>query len=169
AKEGIIPADLTLKVRVSKPYGLHDYGNNTDHPGYPKFTFSMKDFAADTSVMDTAKSALDLINIVPNPYYAYSNYETGTLDSKVKITNLPKKCTITIYTVDGTLIRQFKRDIDYPTYQDWDLKNSVSVPIASGLYLIHISADGLGKNHDQAAQRVIKWFGVMRQIDLNTF
>jgi hypothetical protein len=169
AKEGIIPADLTLKVRVSKPYGIKVYGNNIPNPGYPKYTFNMSEFAADTSLTDTAKNALDLINIVPNPYYAYSAYETGTLDSKVKITNLPKKCTISIYTVDGTLIRQYKRDVDYPTYMDWDLKNSVNVPIASGLYLIHISADGLGKNKDQSAQRVIKWFGVMRQIDLNTF
>jgi hypothetical protein len=169
AKDGIIPADLRLKIRVSKPYSFKDYGNNELKPGYPKFTFSMKDLAADTSVLDTAKSALDLINVVPNPYYANSNYEIGTLDSRIKITNLPRKCKISIYSVDGTLIRQFNRDTDNPTYQEWDLKNAVNVPIASGLYLIHIAADGLGKNKDQSAQRVIKWFGVMRQIDLNTF
>jgi hypothetical protein len=169
AKDGIIPADLKLKIRVAKPYGYKYYGNNSVKQGYPKFTFSMKGLAADTSVMDTAKSALDLINVVPNPYYANSNYEITTLDSRIKITNLPKKCKITIYSVDGTMIRQFNRDTDNPTYQEWDLKNAVNVPISSGLYLIHISADGLGKNKDQSAQRVIKWFGVMRQIDLNTF
>jgi hypothetical protein len=169
AKDGIIPADLTLQIRVSKPYSLMGMGNNPQHPGYPKYTFSMSELAADTGTLYTNLSALDLINVVPNPYYAYSSYETGTLDSKIKITNLPKKCKISIYTVDGTLIRQFNRDTDYPTYQDWDMKNTVGVPVSSGLYLIHIAADGLGPNHDQSVQRVIKWFGVMRQIDLNTF
>ena len=129
----------------------------------------MKGLAAETNVIDTAKSALDLINVVPNPYYAFSNYETGMLDTKVKITNLPRKCTITIYAVDGTLIRQFNRDTELPTYQEWDLKNTANVPISSGLYLIHISATGLGKNQNESAQKVIKWFGVMRQVDLNTF
>jgi hypothetical protein len=106
---------------------------------------------------------------VPNPYYAYSNYETSQIDTRVKITNLPPKCTITIYSVDGTLIRQFKRDNDSETFLDWDLKNSANIPVSSGLYLIHISAQGLGESGNEAAQRVIKWFGVMRPIDLNTF
>ena len=39
------------------------------------------------------KSVMDLINVVPNPYYAYSTYEGvengGQLDSRVRITNLP--------------------------------------------------------------------------------
>ena len=169
AKDGIIPADFTLKLRVAKPYCKANYGNNSDYPTYPKYTFSMKGLAAETNVIDTAKSALDLINVVPNPYYAFSNYETGMLDTKVKITNLPRKCTITIYAVDGTLIRQFNRDTELPTYQEWDLKNTANVPISSGLYLIHISATGLGKNQNESAQKVIKWFGVMRQVDLNTF
>ena len=169
AKDGIIPAEFTLKIRIAKPYTKFSYGNNSQYPGYPKYTFSMKNYAAETQVTDTAKSALDLVNIVPNPYYAYSTYETGMLDTKVKITNLPSKCTITIYTVDGTFIRQYKRDTDSPDYQTWDLKNSVNVPISSGLYLIHISADGLGKNKNESAQRVVKWFGVMRPVDLNTF
>ena len=32
---------------------------------------------------------LEEINVVPNPYYAYSQYETGKLDNRVKIVNLP--------------------------------------------------------------------------------
>ena len=36
------------------------------------------------------------------------------------------------------------------------------IPIASGLYIIHVDAPGIG-------EKVIKWFGTMRPIDLNTF
>ena len=41
---------------------------------------------------------------------------------------------------------------------EWDLKNAKGIPIASGVYLIHIDAPGLG-------ERVIKWFGVNRKFD----
>jgi flagellar hook assembly protein FlgD len=102
-----------------------------------------------------------MINIVPNPYYAYSGYETSQLDNRVKITNLPEKCTISIYTVNGTLIRQFTKDETKTSY-DWDLKNYAGIPISGGIYLIHIKADGIG-------EKVIKWFGVLRPIDLNAF
>lgn len=112
---------------------------------------------------------MELVNVVPNPYYAFSSYETGQLDSRVRITNLPRKCTIKIYTVDGSLVRRY--DLDYPvsdedpthtSYLDWDLQNGSKVPIASGVYLIHINAGELG-------EKVIKWFGVMRPLDLNSF
>jgi hypothetical protein len=169
AADGIIPSEMKIKLRVSKPYAKFNTGLNTLAPNYPKYTFDMKGFAADTGSIEDAKTALDLINVVPNPYYAYSNYEVSQIDSRVKITNLPKRCTISIFSVDGSLIRQFKRDTDGETFQDWDLKNSANIPISSGLYLIHISAEGLGPKNNQAAQRVIKWFGVMRPVELNTF
>jgi len=98
--------------------------------------------------------------VVPNPYYAYSDYERNALDNRIKITNLPEKCVVTIYNMSGTKIRQFKKDED-KTSIDWDLKNFAGVPISSGIYLIHI------KNED--GERIIKWFGSMRPIDLNTF
>jgi hypothetical protein len=41
---------------------------------------------------------------------------------------------------------------------EWDLKNAAGIPIASGVYLIHVDAPGLG-------ERVVKWFGVNRQFD----
>jgi hypothetical protein len=120
---------------------------------------------------------LDLINVVPNPYYAFSAYETSQLDNRIKIVNLPAKCTVSIYTVGGTLVRKFNRDVpadnsdgqaystsvpNRETALDWDLKNFKGIPIASGVYLIHIDAPGLG-------ERTLKWFGMTRPLDLDTF
>jgi flagellar hook assembly protein FlgD len=107
------------------------------------------------------ESALDNINIVPNPYYAFSAYETNKLDNRVKITNLPYVCTVTIYDLNGTMIRQFKKG-DPTTSIDWDLKNQKNVPIASGAYIIHVNVPDVG-------EKVLKWFGVMRPIDLDSF
>jgi hypothetical protein len=131
-----------------------------------------------------AKSALDLINVVPNPYYAYGGfYESSPVDTKVKITNLPNKCTVTIYTLDGTLIKQYERNIQTPytatnpdisdgivkgdvvnqeNSLEWDLKNFKNIPISSGVYLIHIYAPGIG-------ERTLKWFGALRPTDVDSF
>ena len=104
--------------------------------------------------------------------------------------NLPPKCIVTIYTVAGTLVRRFNRDassgsqssnsnvssystnyntegVEYPETNlensiDWNLQNALGIPIASGMYLIHIQVDGVG-------ERTLKWFGVTRPVDLDTF
>lgn len=130
-----------------------------------------------------AKSALDLIRIVPNPYLAYSAYEVDQNSNRVKVTNLPNKCNITIFALDGTIIRKLSRaiDIDPATNRkveisdgetvsnvniensiDWDLKNDKGIIIASGVYLFHIEAPGIG-------QRTLKWFGAIRPADASNF
>ena len=58
--------------------------------------------------------------------------------------NLPQQATISIFTVSGTLVRKIKKD-DSVTSVDWDLKNDYGIPIASGLYIIHVNAPGIGE------------------------
>ena len=43
-----------------------------------------------------------------------------------------------------------------------DSKNEANVPIAGGVYIIHIDVPGVG-------QAIRKWFGVMRPVDLDNF
>lgn len=75
----------------------------------------------------------------------------------MKITNLPEKCEIKIYSTQGKLVKTFK---DSPvTFLDWLLVNNQAVPVASGVYLIHVEVPGVG-------ERVIKSFVAMRQVDL---
>jgi hypothetical protein len=125
------------------------------------YTFSTADFATVRNDLTTAKSALDMIRAVPNPYYANSGYEQNQLESIIKIINLPKECTVSIYTVNGTLVRRFTKDSPI-TSIDWDLNNHQKIPVASGVYLIHVDAPGIG-------EKVVKWFGTIRQLDLNSF
>ena len=109
----------------------------------------------------TLVDVLDEINVVPNPYYAYSQYDTSKLDNRVKITNLPEECTVTIYNISGTMVRQYRKA--YPlTSLDWDLKNERNIPIAGGVYIIHVEVPGAG-------EKVLKWFGMMRPTDLDRF
>ncbi len=170
-----IPTEAKIRLRVQKPYKRF-YASKTDtatvrqNNNYPMYEFSTDELATQKGQVDVAKSALELIGVVPNPYYAYSNYEANQLDNRVRIINLPQKCTVTIYTLNGTLIRQFKVDKEGVvsgkgealTSIDWDLKNYANIPIAGGVYLIHVQADGIG-------EKVVKWFGALRPTDLNSF
>ncbi|NUM31751.1 MAG: hypothetical protein HUU47_05440 [Bacteroidetes bacterium] len=154
------PSEVRFKIRVKKPYRYFKTMDNSSNYDNPRYTFNTNSIFNEIS-SENGKNALDIINIVPNPYYAYSSYETSPVDNKVKITNLPERCDISIYTVDGTLVRRIKKD-DSNTELEWNLKNDAKVPIASGIYLIHVKAPGIG-------EKVIKWMGVIRELDLDSF
>ena len=168
--EGLIPNDATVKLRVERPYEVRK--GSGEFNGYPAYRFKIEGKQARILDATGIKNALDTINIVPNPYYAFSEYDGSRNLKIVKITNLPTKCTVTIYSLDGKFIRQYNRDelpgtpagsgiISPQVIPDleWDLRNSKGIPIAPGVYLIHVRAPGLG-------ERTLKWFGISRQTDL---
>lgn len=181
--------EAKIRIRVAKQYQKYfsllppdTLIDGMDVNNYlPKYAFTTTGIATEEENPEKIQTDLDLINVVPNPYYAYSTYERNALDNRIKITNLPEVCVVTIYNMSGTKIRQYKVDktgivlpreapksssedgvdTEAKTSIDWDLKNFAGVPIASGIYLIHIKSDD--------GERIIKWFGTMRPIDLNTF
>jgi hypothetical protein len=154
-----IPTDATVRIRVQRPYATFFAATSGADPAvndnYPMYTFSTDELAVQEGVAAVAKGALELIRVVPNPYYAYSDYEKSETDTKVKIINLPEECTVSIYTVNGTLVRRFAKQTG-DTWLEWDLKNTNGAPVSGGVYLIHVSAPGIG-------ERVVKWFGTMRE------
>ncbi len=160
--------EARIRIRLSRPYqkGYTHMPLDTVYPGmdvnnyYPMYEFTMEGLQTEYDVKEKFETDLDAIAIVPNPYYAYSDYENNALDNRVRITNLPETCTITVYNVSGTKIKQFTKDTPETTI-DWDLKNFAAVPIAGGVYYFHI------KTTD--SERVVKWFCVTRIPDLNTF
>ncbi|MEN9002281.1 MAG: T9SS C-terminal target domain-containing protein, partial [Flavobacteriales bacterium] len=171
-----LSTDAILKVRVETDYERYankgkivrrpsSYTGNDEGDSRndwdPLYRFDTESVATGKNVLETAQDGLELINVVPNPYYAYSNYETNRLDSRIKFTNLPEKCNVRIYNVGGSLIRTLTKD-DPMTSLDWDLKNINGVPIAGGLYIVHIEVPGVG-------EKVIKWFGAIRPPDLTNF
>jgi len=159
----LLATDVKISLRINKPYEERLVTNvNNERPMY-QFTITNPTIKMNS---DQLVSVIDNINIVPNPYYAYSSYEVSKLDNRVKITNLPERCTITIFTVQGALVRTFEKD-DPLTSVDWDLKNYKGIPIAGGVYLIHIKipiVDASGKTTEE--EKILKWYGVLRQPDL---
>ena len=156
--QSFVAANTSWTSAIANPSVLSTV-NNAD----PTYEFNTADIGVVKESSTAAKTALDLINIVPNPYYSYSAYEEKTEDFKVKITNLPRRCTITIYTLNGTLVRTLRKaDDDAKASVDWDMKNQARIPIASGLYIIHVDVPNVG-------EKILKWFGVMRPLDLEAY
>ena len=162
-----LASDVRLKIRVSSEYERYSHNSSTsqsvsaldgsENSWYPLYSFNTADVAAEY-VDSVAISRLDGINIVPNPYYAFSEYEESRLENRVKMVNLPKKCTIKIYNVGGQLIRTFTKDSDI-TFIDWDLTNHANVPISGGMYIIHVNVPDVG-------EKVVKFMAIMRTPDL---
>jgi len=162
--------EVKIRIRIAKPYKKYystrlDSASiaNSQNGHLPMYRFETESVATQADDPQKAETDLDLIKVVPNPYYAYAGgpgYEENALDNRVKIINLPKSCTVTIYNVSGVLIRQYTKDSEI-TSLDWDLKNFAAVPVAGGVYIIHIKAD--------AGDKIIKWFGGLRPPDLNVF
>lgn len=164
-RDGLIPNEARIKLRVDNPYQTWYNDNDGDKiTGHPKYLFEIQGSERTTLSEVAIENALDSVKMVPNPYYGFSEYETSQFTNTVKITNLPAKCKVTIYSLDGKFIRQYNRDEQYMPYQqitpdiEWDLKNNKGIPVASGVYLVHVNAPGMG-------ERTLKWFGIGRQYD----
>ena len=175
-----IPCDVTINLDVNTPYGRYLSPNGSSvrlfdadvqNSNYPMYMFELtsdiatitRNATADKSTKSYKDSILSLINVVPNPYYSYSTYETTSqLETKVRFVNVPVGTVVSIYTVDGTLVRRLGPTSGTATTLDWDLHNHTGIPIAGGVYLIHFKVPGIG-------DRVVKWFGTMRPVDLNSF
>ena len=148
--------DVRVRVRINKQY--EEFARTGVNGQRSTYEWSMDGNSTIKGDRETLASALDIINVVPNPYYAFSLYETDRRDNRVKITNLPERCKVRIFNTSGKLIRAFDKDSPI-TSLDWDLKNAENIPIAGGVYIIHIDVPGVG-------ERVVKFFGGMRQPDL---
>lgn len=152
----LLSTDVTIKLRVNKEY--KNYTATGINQGRPMYSWNMDEIATQKNNREALSEVLDMINVVPNPYLAYSEYEKSRLDTRLKIVNLPDQCTVTIYSSNGKLIRRFKKDSPV-TSIDWDLNNHARIPVASGMYLIHVEVPDIG-------ERVLKAFIGVRQVDL---
>jgi hypothetical protein len=173
--QGIIPTQTRLQFRVDRPYAPYDAVDTSSlaapvgialtngQKANPLYTFSTSNLAP-TEISDTTNRSnlLSRIYAVPNPYYGYSGYETNRFDTKVRIINLPAQATIYIYALDGSLIRTLTKNDPTTSYIDWDIRNTVGLPIASGMYLMDVKANGIGET-------IVKWFGATRPIDVTSY
>ncbi len=132
------PAGSVLRFDTERPFASGDRIS---------FSFTAAGFDA-----GRARTAMDSIYVVPNPYVAASTFEpanpylTGRGERRIYFMNLPPRCTIRIYTITGELVQTLTHDSDVTDGQEpWDLVSRDGMNIAYGVYIFHVDAPEVGQ------------------------
>lgn len=88
--------------------------------------------------------------VEPNPYIERGGFEDPVFFTDRQIenfriidfVNVPSPCTIRIFTVDGDLVASFEHENPNSSRARWDVKSRNNRPIASGLYIFAVEANG---------------------------
>ena len=91
-----------------------------------------------------AKSGLESIRVVPNPYYNRSRYEINQFNRKIRFINLPEVATIRIFNLAGELVRTLEKTDVSSSVLEWDVLTENQLPVASGVYVFHVDSRGVG-------------------------
>ncbi len=99
-----------------------------------------------------AKSELNRIAVVPNPYVGAASWEpanrfrSGRGERKIDFIHLPAQCTIRIYTISGVLVDTIEHNAPAADGAvSWNLVSKDGMDIAYGVYLYHIAAPAVGE------------------------
>lgn len=124
-----IPIGSLFTARTRKPFSATD-----------EYEFSTKAMTYDQAAGD---KALDNVYVVPNPYVISSSFELPSNrpdlrgDRQLQFRNLPRECTIRIYTITGELVQTLRKN-DNTAFATWDLLSAESARIGYGVYIYHI-------------------------------
>jgi len=137
---------------VKAPTAGDVYYFATDKPFQDGDVFSFSTIAPQID-REVAKTDLDKINVVPNPYVATNVIEPSNKISRTSrgyrrlyFDHLPPQCTIRIYTQAGELVRVLQHNSGLDDGKEfWDLLTKDNMEVAYGLYFFHVEAPGLGE------------------------
>jgi len=118
------------------------------------------------------ESGDDEVYVVPNPYRADKDYSHSPsweiptqelrddwyeIDRRIAFMNLPQKCNIKIFTINGILVNELNHDRDVKGYNiaSWNLLNKNNHTVGSGIYYFVIQGKGSDKNFNQIGKFVI--------------
>ncbi len=117
------------------------------------FSFSSAVLGEELSVQQR-KDVLESARVVPNPYFAYSSYESSYDTPVIKFTHIDQVATIRIFNLAGQLVKTIKKNGERNEVS-WDLRNEAGLKVSSGMYIAHIEVPGVGN-------KVLK-FGIVQR------
>lgn len=138
------PGD-TLKVFTNKPFIERD-----------KFQFTFDTDNLPRVDADTAKSELDDILVIPNPYKVSNIFEPEATPTnrqhrrELHFTGIPAPATLRIFTASGVMIKEVEIEESdllngYGGTYAWNMLTKDNLEISYGIYLFHIEAPGVGE------------------------
>jgi hypothetical protein len=130
-----------IKITIAKPFELID-------------KYEIETQQTTVADVNTKIDFMANIAVVPNPYVVSSSYETpppsvfsvGRGERRVLFMNIPPKCTIRIYTINGELLRTIEHNGPLENgMEPWDLLTDEGLDISYGVYVYHVDAGQYGK------------------------
>ncbi|HOZ09081.1 MAG TPA: hypothetical protein PKW75_12425, partial [candidate division Zixibacteria bacterium] len=152
--EGLLP---------SVPYWINvtalDYGSpRSGLPSLESAVTQGAQYVIPLSDPEKARSEELPIIVYPNPYRIDAEYRSLGFEGRgqddrpdhrvrcVRFANLPPRCTIRIFSLDGDLIRTLEHDMPpsdpNAPYEEWDLITRNTQLVVSGLYYWTVEAEG---------------------------
>ncbi len=127
-----------LRIATLKPFSRTDTMEFTTHGAYIN--------------IGQAKSELDKIKVVPNPYVVthqaepklLSTQTSGRGERSIRFTYIPPGSTISIYTVRGELVKTLHHDDIYVGDVVWNLRTEENLDAAFGIYIYVLDAPQIG-------------------------
>jgi len=127
-----------FRITTKKPFRSGDFA-----------TFSVRGKKLST---EKAKTDIEKIAVVPNPYVAAATWEprnpfrSGRGERRLYFINLPTRCTIRIYTVRGYLVDTIEHNETMEQgSESWNMISKDGQDIAYGVYIYHVDAPGVGE------------------------
>lgn len=109
----------------------------------PSDRFSVKFTPAELE--DISEDELKQIRVVPNPYVVNAPWERALNVREIQFMYLPPKCTISIYTTRGELVRKLEHN-DNSGRMSWNLTSESNQDLAFGVYIYVVETPD-GKQH----------------------
>ena len=130
AQTGLSPLESAAAVNATKVYPIDD--------------------------VNTVQSENLKVVVYPNPYridgkYVEDKYETGSgnFDKRLNFVNLPPRCFIRVYTLDGDMVAEIDHNKDAgaldATVDQWNLVSRNTQAVVSGIYLFSVQDKDTGK------------------------
>jgi hypothetical protein len=115
--------------------------------------FTFRTTSAVQNNIPLAKSKLEDIRVVPNPYYAFSVYEANQFDRQVRFLGVPDNFTIRIFNIAGDKVRTLSSRDKSPgeSWMVWNLQTDEGSPVAGGVYIWYLEAPGIGSKYGKMA------------------
>ena len=137
-------ANGQFEALVDTNYSNPDQWANPD--GYASIENSKGTTVLDRNFVQVypgVKPALDIsdIGVVPNPYRVNSGFKESEHMRQIRFTNLPARCTISIFTLNGEAVNTVSHNDEESGNAWWDMRTVNNQEIAPGLYLFHVVND----------------------------
>ena len=149
--DGIVPVLYTMGPKLREATDVIDDGDMLE------FLYANPATSNDVYVFDTspllrgdaalAKTGLGRIRVVPNPYYNRSIYELSQFSRIIRFINMPELATVRIFSLSGQLVRTLRKTDPTTSVLNWDVQTENGLPVASGVYVYHVDAPGVGSTY----------------------